>query len=62
MILHKNNFVKIIIVRPKNPKLIPKIKCIMFVEQLYCKYYNIRFKSAPKGGPVMFFDPKIMQV
>jgi hypothetical protein len=38
IILHNINFVKII--RAQKPKLIPKIKCTILLEQLYCMYYN----------------------
>jgi hypothetical protein len=35
--------------------LIPKIKCTMFLKQLYYVYYNIGPKSAPKGVIVVCF-------
>ncbi len=43
--------------KAQKPKLIPKIKCIIFLEQLYCMYYNTRPKSAPKGVTIVCFHP-----
>jgi len=56
IILFNISFVKIIILGPKK-KLIPKIKCTMFLEQLYYMYYNTRPKSAPKGVIIVYFHP-----
>jgi hypothetical protein len=39
----------------QKPKLIPKIKCIILLEQFYCMYYNIRPKNVPKGVTVVCF-------
>ncbi len=49
-------FCKIIVLGPK-PKLIPKIKCTMLLEQLYCMYYNTKPKSGPKGVTLVCFHP-----
>jgi hypothetical protein len=46
--------------RAQKPKLIPKIKCTILVEQLYCIYYNIKSKSAPKGVTIVCFHPNIL--
>jgi hypothetical protein len=44
----KNNY------RAQKPKLIPKIKCTILVEQLYCMFYNINPKSAQRGHYSVF--------
>jgi hypothetical protein len=55
--IYNISFVKVIIVGPKKPILISKIKCIIFMEQLYCMYYNTRPNSALKGVIVACFHP-----
>jgi hypothetical protein len=39
--------------------LIPKIKCTILLEQLYCMYYNTRPKSAQNEVIIMCFHPSI---
>ncbi len=55
IILHNISFVKQNIIGPKKSKLIPKIKCTMLLEQLYCMYYNTKPKSAPKRVTIICF-------
>ncbi len=43
--------------RAQKSKPIPKIKCTIILEQLYCINYNTRPKNAPKGVIVMCFHP-----
>ncbi len=45
------------IFRAQKPKLIPKIKCTIFLEQFYCMYYNTRPKNGPKGVIVVCLHP-----
>jgi len=47
--------------KAQKPKLIPKIKCTILLEQLYYIYYNIKPENAQKGviamcSPTWMFD------
>ncbi len=51
-----HQFAKLIFVRPKT-KIVSKIKCTIFLEQLYYIHYNTKPKSASKGFTIMCFHP-----
>ncbi len=55
ILLHNIKFKKPNNCPTQKPKLIPKIKCTIFLQQLYYMYYNIRPKNAPNGVTVMCF-------
>ncbi len=58
MILHENNFVKIIIIRPQKSKLIPKIKCTIFLNNYIISIIILNSKVAQRGGHRSVFSPK----
>jgi len=49
---------KVIILGFKKPIVIPKIKCKIFLEQLYYMYFNTESKNAQKGGTIIYFHPQ----